>query len=363
MWELTFRQRCTSRDRCQRKVEQSSTNGTTLRKILELSLTSDVRWKNIVAATWIFSDEDVPASERYWSILVELTLSQNPVLSLKPVRKSGGKITCRKTVLPSFHQKDIQTGRTIPSKLWDGFRAKQKKYKIEIRHALNGGEEKICGHYVDGYHQDSKTLFEFYGCYWHGCPRHFPDRNRINPHNCRSMQQLYAETLQKKDTLKEAGYRVIDIWECHMTKCTKRMQTSERLWMPNLPIWIHWDQEMHYLEAEQIQRNCSMKLTRLLLRTRSNISTCVHYIPTSASMECLHWDIQPSYLRRILTKTILDNTVDWSNVKCYHLQTCTILFSHTKLTTNSCFPCVGHVQNSVIVRSHVNMTKKKIELL
>ena len=30
-----------------------------------LSLTSDVKWKNIVAATWIFSEEDVPASERY----------------------------------------------------------------------------------------------------------------------------------------------------------------------------------------------------------------------------------------------------------------------------------------------------------
>ena len=112
-----------------------------------------------------------------------------------------------------------QKNYSIKAVRW--IQSEAKKYKIEIRHALNGGEEKICGHYVDGYHQDSKTVFEFYGCYWHGCPRHFPDRNRINPHNCRSMQQLYAETLQKKDTLKEAGYRVIDIWECHYDKMYK----------------------------------------------------------------------------------------------------------------------------------------------
>ena len=49
----------------QTKTEQSSIIVTTLRKIRELSLTSDVKWKNIVAATWIFSDEAVPASERY----------------------------------------------------------------------------------------------------------------------------------------------------------------------------------------------------------------------------------------------------------------------------------------------------------
>ena len=37
--------------------------------------------------------------------------------------------------------------------------------EVEIKHALNGGEVKICGHYVDGYHEASKTIFEFNGCY------------------------------------------------------------------------------------------------------------------------------------------------------------------------------------------------------
>ena len=72
-----------------------------------------------------------------------------------------------------------QKNYSIKAVRW--IQSQAKKNKIEIRHALNGGEEKICGHYVDGYHQDSKTISEFYGCYWHGCPIHFPDRNRINP--------------------------------------------------------------------------------------------------------------------------------------------------------------------------------------
>jgi hypothetical protein len=43
-----------------------------------------------------------------------------------------------------------------------------------IRHALNGGEVTL-GHYtVDGYDEESRTVYEFYGCYWHGCPDCYP---------------------------------------------------------------------------------------------------------------------------------------------------------------------------------------------
>ena len=70
MFELTFRQRCTFPDRCQRKTEQSFTTGTTLRKIPELSLTSDVKWKNTFVVTWIFYDED--PLDGYWSTSVDL---------------------------------------------------------------------------------------------------------------------------------------------------------------------------------------------------------------------------------------------------------------------------------------------------
>ena len=38
-----------------------------------------------------------------------------------------------------------------------------------ILHALNGGEQRIDGNFVDGYDPQRKTIYEFMGCMWHGC--------------------------------------------------------------------------------------------------------------------------------------------------------------------------------------------------
>ena len=27
----------------------------------------------------------------------------------------------------------------------------------------------------------NNTVYEFHGCFWHGCPKCFPNRNDINP--------------------------------------------------------------------------------------------------------------------------------------------------------------------------------------
>src|SRR5580692_6583079 len=47
-------------------------------------------------------------------------------------------------------------------------------YNIDIKHACNGGEQAIIlngqKYKVDGYHKQSKTVFQFHGCYYHGCP-------------------------------------------------------------------------------------------------------------------------------------------------------------------------------------------------
>ena len=96
-----------------------------------------------------------------------------------------------------------------------------KERGIEIKHALNGGEQRISGHYVDGYHEESRTVFEFHGCYWHGCPTHFPDRNRVQHHQCLTMHQLYILTIGKKEELQKAGYQVVELWECDYDKRCK----------------------------------------------------------------------------------------------------------------------------------------------
>jgi hypothetical protein len=39
-----------------------------------------------------------------------------------------------------------------------------------VLHALNGGEINICGAKVDGFNQETNTVYQYHGCFWHGCP-------------------------------------------------------------------------------------------------------------------------------------------------------------------------------------------------
>ena len=52
-----------------------------------------------------------------------------------------------------------------------------KKRGIHIHHARcgHGGERQILGARVDGYHPESKTVFQFHGCLWHGCEKCYPE--------------------------------------------------------------------------------------------------------------------------------------------------------------------------------------------
>ena len=109
-----------------------------------------------------------------------------------------------------------QKNYSIKAVRW--IQSEAKTRDIEIKHALNGGEQRINGHYVDGYHEDSRTVFEFFGCYWHGCPTHFPDRNRVQHHQCLTMHQLYILTIGKSEELRRAGYQVVEFWECDYDK-------------------------------------------------------------------------------------------------------------------------------------------------
>ena len=36
-------------------------------------------------------------------------------------------------------------------------------------HALNGGEQKVAGMFVDGFDPVNKTVYEMLGCLFHGC--------------------------------------------------------------------------------------------------------------------------------------------------------------------------------------------------
>ena len=65
---------------------------------------------------------------------------------------------------------------------------------------------------VDGFHPETKTIYEFYGDYWHGNPRLYsPYQHNIVVN--RSFGTLYKLTLEREQTLSSLGYHVITMWE------------------------------------------------------------------------------------------------------------------------------------------------------
>ena len=89
----------------------------------------------------------------------------------------------------------------------------------KLRHVRNGGEQEVIAQgeamFVDGYDEATKTVYEFHGCFYHGCAKCFPI-HRYRKHNChpdRTISEIFAATLQKTQKLRQAGYTVIEKWE------------------------------------------------------------------------------------------------------------------------------------------------------
>lgn len=101
-------------------------------------------------------------------------------------------------------QYSIKACRWLP---WEG---REKS----IRHAKNGGEVRLGNFTVDGYDEVNNTVYEFHGCYWHGCPIFYPDRvTDIHPHHFdRTYATVYEQTLRREKALRDEGYNVVSIW-------------------------------------------------------------------------------------------------------------------------------------------------------
>ena len=88
---------------------------------------------------------------------------------------------------------------------------------IQLQHALNGGEFRIPGtnYRADGYEEVSKTVYEFHGCVYHGCPCiSGSDRgSTTDPITNQSMEELYVVTKKRETHIKSLGYKYVAIWE------------------------------------------------------------------------------------------------------------------------------------------------------
>ncbi|CAH1103834.1 unnamed protein product [Psylliodes chrysocephalus] len=94
-----------------------------------------------------------------------------------------------------------------------------------VRHALNGGEVHICGSKVDGYDKVTNTVYQFHGCFWHGCPKCFTP-STVNNVNFDTMEDLFEKTSRRSQQLKEGGYNLVEIWECDWLKSKEFKKTE-----------------------------------------------------------------------------------------------------------------------------------------
>jgi len=95
----------------------------------------------------------------------------------------------------------------------------------KILNARNGREYRLpeLPHFsVDGYCAEKRTVFEFMGCFWHGCKcRPFRDLKTLGEY---TLAERYEQTMLRIEQIANAGYTVKVTWECQFdaTKIVER---------------------------------------------------------------------------------------------------------------------------------------------
>jgi hypothetical protein len=74
---------------------------------------------------------------------------------------------------------------------------------------LTVGDKRIK---ADGYDPSTRTVYEFWGDFWHGNPKLY-NKEDINPATNTTFGELYERTLNKRRLITDHGYSLVEIWE------------------------------------------------------------------------------------------------------------------------------------------------------
>ena len=103
---------------------------------------------------------------------------------------------------------------------WLEWEAKQRGIHIHHARCGHGGERYIFNVPVDGYHPETNTVFQHYGCHWHGCPKCYKTEAEQNvvirkdrQANAITRKVAYELTLAQAKSLRDSGYTVVEKWE------------------------------------------------------------------------------------------------------------------------------------------------------
>jgi G:T-mismatch repair DNA endonuclease (very short patch repair protein) len=70
---------------------------------------------------------------------------------------------------------------------------------------------------VEGYFRETNEVFEYLGCFRHGCLC-MPNRPKPIGNTDETLQNRYEKTMARLQKIKDAGYTVVSIWGCEFRK-------------------------------------------------------------------------------------------------------------------------------------------------
>jgi len=88
---------------------------------------------------------------------------------------------------------------------------------VKIKHVRNGRVYRLPelpNFGADGYFPEENTIYEFFGCYWHGYTCH-PFRN-VATLSGDNLAQRYERTMSRLEQITRTGYQYKIQWECEI---------------------------------------------------------------------------------------------------------------------------------------------------
>lgn len=104
---------------------------------------------------------------------------------------------------------------------WIEYKVKQRGSHIHHQRCGHGSERAVACAWVDGYHPESKTVFQFHGFHWHGWPEERSEVLRAEKKNGKrniTQSAAYEQTLKGNRTILEAGYNLVVKWSYEKPK-------------------------------------------------------------------------------------------------------------------------------------------------
>jgi len=96
---------------------------------------------------------------------------------------------------------------------------------------------------------------QFHECHFHGCVKCFPnDRQKIVT-NGKTCDEAWAATLRRTQTLREAGYRVIEKWECEFQKTQEPLLKQQTRSYPRA---IFYDFESYHDKTQRCEATAEL---------------------------------------------------------------------------------------------------------